>query len=188
VAKKKKVDNTAMNVGMGVAGGALVGAGLGARSAIKTRRRVPALAKSMAKTAQRKFEANEMSANRYSNKARDFSQTAQVIGQNSDMKYRDPFRGENMGRKFKYQAEAREQASFATNRQREANAIKKSGRMDRERNQDKIESKLAAVGNKASKRKTLKRVARGAAAGGAIALLASLVAKELSKGGSKKRG
>jgi len=188
VAKKKKTDNTAMNVGMGVAGGALVGAGLGARSAIKTRRRVPVLAKSMAATAQRKFNANEMSANRYSNKAQDFKRSANVIEKNNYMPYSGFERSKDLGNKFKYQAESREQASFASRDRRVADAIKKSGRMDRERNQDKIESKLAAVGNKASKRKTLKRAARGAAAGGAIALLASLVAKELSKGGSKKRG
>jgi hypothetical protein len=179
VAKKKKSDNTAMNVGMGVAGGALVGAGLGSRRAGKTERRIPAAASRMVNRSIR-------DVNRFENSAvydRERMSNANKIrfGDNDATRETRRFQA---GQADRYADDARAN-------DRKAADIKRSGLTDLSVRKDMIRNKLGAA-PKVAKNRTKKYVKRGAAAGGALALLASLVAKELGKSSSgkttKKRG
>lgn len=174
MAKKKKSDNTAMNVGMGVAGGALVGMGLGVRRGNATKKRIPKVATKMANRNIDRF-------NNFNNAAISNAQfeRAAIDKAYSGTTGRDESRFQKtMGNRYG-------EDKLANRAQ--AAELESSGKMTPSRNKQIISQKLRRAPKVAANR-TKKYARRGAAAGGAIALLASLVAKELSKGGSKKRG
>jgi len=165
-------------VALGAGAGAATGAGMGARRAMQTAARVPKVASKMAKAANRDFAAYRGSESYYGRKAEDFKQVGDMV------RYRQQYgrvSGEDLGRKFRADAEAYEQGGFRDRAGAAARKIERSGRMDPMRNQNRIEDKLYAVGNKASTRRTKRMAGKGAIKGGVLAALAQAVLAEMNK-------
>ena len=179
MAKKKKIDPTVPMIGAGIAGGALIGAGLGARSVAKQKKRIPLAATRVANRAQSSYDRLQgasSSAMRNSidagnmglGYARSDYGTRGQVQQQYGIERDERYRSEKLGA--------------------QAKKLKESGLMDSASNKSRMKSSLRSMKPTASRRKTAKLAKRGAIAGGALATLAAMVAKELSKGGSKKRG
>jgi hypothetical protein len=167
-------------VALGAGAGAAGGAGMGARRAMQTAARVPKVASKMAKDANRDFAAYRDSESYYGRKAEDFKQVGDMVRYKQERSYRR-VPGEDLGRMFRADAEAREQGGFRDRAGAAARKIQRSGRMDPMRNQNRIEDKLAAVGNKASTRRTKRMAGKGAIKGGVLAALAQAVLAEMNK-------
>lgn len=171
--KKKTVSQQSggMNpllVALGAAGaGAAGGAAMGRRAANKTKARIPGAAARVAGKATERFNrANSVAADyaRYERNAEDKAYSGRTGRDESEFQRR-------MAREYRVNKEAN---------QKIASDVESGGRMDPAKTRKIINRKLGRAPEVALKR-TRKYTGRGAAAGGALAVLAQLVAAEMSK-------
>ena len=158
-------------IALGAGAGAAGGAGMGARRAMQTEKRIPAAASRMVNRSLKDFNRLEMGAN--------------LDYQRSNEANRIRFADEGVSRETRrFQAgQAERYAQDARFGQRKASDIKSSGMLDLSVRKDTIRNKLAAAPKVASRR-TKRMAVKGAIKGGVLAALAQAVLAEMNK---KKR-
>lgn len=154
-------------VALGVGAGAAGGAGMGMRKANKTKSRIPVVA---SRISQNSIDAFNTANNRGANYAR-YERAA------DDKAYAGTTNSKDAA--F-YRQEARENRILKEKNKAIAQDIDVSGRMVPSNNKKTISRKLGRTPEVALTR-TKKYAKRGGAAGGALAVLAQLVAAEMSK-------
>jgi hypothetical protein len=165
-------------VALGAGAGAAGGAGMGARRAAQTAARVPQVAAKMAKRATSQFEAARDSASYFGRGANDLSGQTDMLRRRSLYRSLSPSERSVMEQ---YKTDESELRRKQGNSSYDAGRIQNSGRMVSELNERKINRKLAAVGNKASTRRTKRMAGKGAIKGGVLAALAQAVLAEMNK-------
>jgi hypothetical protein len=167
-------------VALGAGAGAAGGAGMGARRAMQTEARVPQVAAKMAKRAISQFEVARNEGQYQRGEAMKSERAADDIRMKKRRNYFGVSEYET-GRMIQNDNEGFERRGRAGVADRNASRIQNSGRMLSGLNESKIERKLAAVGNKASTRRTKRLAGKGAIKGGVLAALAQAVLAEINK-------
>lgn len=167
-------------VALGAGAGAAGGAALGARRAAQTAARVPVVATNMAKRATIQFEAARNEGQYQRGEAMKAERAAEDIRMRKRRNYFDVSDYET-GRMIQNDNEGFERRGRAGTADATASRIQRSGRMLADVNRNRIEGKLAAVGNKASTRRTKRMAGKGAIKGSVIAALAQAVLAEINK-------
>lgn len=167
-------------VALGAGAGAAGGAGMGARRAMQTEKRVPVVAQKMATRATQQFEYARNEGQYQRGQAMESERAAEAI---RSRKRRDYFGVSDYetGRMIQNDNEGFERRGRAGAADASASRIQRSGRMMAGLNEDRIGRKLAAVGNKASTRRTKRLAGKGAIKGGVLAALAQAVLAEMNK-------
>ena len=159
----------ALGAGAGVAGGA----GMAVRKTIAQKKRIPDVAENVSSRAKDKF--NSLNAQRAG------ALRAADDADNMGLGYarsNDRFSRGNSTRQY---GNAFDERGRAEKLRWDAEKLKNSGKMDPSQSARTVKSRLGAMKPKAALSKAKKYAKRGGIAGGALAVLAQLVAAEMSK-------